>query len=247
MNNGTTSKGYGFNSDGFRYGVAFVIGSLVLLLTVAFACVRLRMAGIPPSHPTRDEDSAEQGFDHIDTSFESYPKLLYSQVEKGSTSTSIPSSSCSICLGDYKEGDILSSEESVLLLVSFIILTLIVTLAAYLCSTDIPRTTPSVPAAVTHSNHTTITVEAPEPCIDQSVCNFPNLQFSKTKLCGSTSSSSSSCSICLMDYKDRDSLRVLPACGHFFHVKCVDPWLRINMTCPVCRTPITLSDVTKTF
>lgn len=140
-----------------------------------------------------------------------------------------------------------SSEESVLLLVSFIILTLIVTLAAYLCSTDIPRTTPSVPAAVTHSNHTTITVEAPEPCIDQSVCNFPNLQFSKTKLCGSTSSSSSSCSICLMDYKDRDSLRVLPACGHFFHVKCVDPWLRINMTCPVCRTPITLSDVTKTF
>ncbi|XP_027936356.1 RING-H2 finger protein ATL70-like [Vigna unguiculata] len=135
-----------------------------------------------------------------------------------------------------------SSEESVLLLVSFIILTLIVTLAAYLCSTDIPRTAPSVPAAVTHSNHTTITVEAPEPCIDQSVCNFPSLQFSKAKLCGSTSSSSSSCSICLMDYKDRDSLRVLPACGHFFHVKCVDPWLRINMTCPVCRTTIALSD-----
>lgn len=140
-----------------------------------------------------------------------------------------------------------SSEESVLLLVSFIILTLIVTLAAYLCSTDIPRTAPSVPAAVTHSNHTTITVEAPEPCIDQSVCNFPSLQFSKAKLCGSTSSSSSSCSICLMDYKDRDSLRVLPACGHFFHVKCVDPWLRINMTCPVCRTTIALSDVSKTL
>ncbi|CAJ1976600.1 unnamed protein product [Sphenostylis stenocarpa] len=138
------------------------------------------------------------------------------------------------------------SEESVLLLVGFIILTLVVTLAAYLCSSDIPGTIPSVPVGVTHSDHTTITVDPPEPCIDQSVCSFPSLQFSKAKLCSSTSSSSSSCSICLMDYKDCDSLRVLPACGHFFHVKCVDPWLRINLTCPVCRTPITLSDVCKT-
>lgn len=135
-----------------------------------------------------------------------------------------------------------------LLLVSFIILTLGVTLAAYLCSTDIPRSIPSVPVGVTHSNHhTTITVEAPEPCIDQSVCTFPSLQFSKAKLCSSTSSSSSSCSICLMDYKECDFLRMLPACGHFFHDKCVDPWLRINLTCPVCRTPITLSEVSKTL
>ncbi|KAK7391549.1 hypothetical protein VNO78_19965 [Psophocarpus tetragonolobus] len=139
-----------------------------------------------------------------------------------------------------------SSEESVLLLVSFIVLTLIVTLAAYMCSSDVPRTTSSEPVVVTvtHSNHTTITVE---PRLDHtgSEHNHLTLQFSKDNLCTSTSSSSSSCSICLMDYKECDSLRLLPDCGHFFHVMCVDPWLRINLTCPVCRTPITLTDICK--
>ncbi|KAI3696838.1 hypothetical protein L6452_29418 [Arctium lappa] len=46
----------------------------------------------------------------------------------------------------------------------------------------------------------------------------------------------SCCSICLADYKGRDLLRQLPDCGHLFHVKCVDPWLRLNPTCPNCRT-----------
>ncbi|TKY45563.1 putative RING-H2 finger protein ATL71 [Spatholobus suberectus] len=138
-----------------------------------------------------------------------------------------------------------SSEESVLLLVSFIILTLIVTFAAYMCSSNVPRTIPSAPVSDTHSNHTTITVESTEPGLDESVRSYPSLQLSKDKLCSGTSSSSSSCSICLMDYKECDSLRVLPGCGHFFHVKCVDPWLRINLTCPVCRTPIALADICK--
>ncbi|XP_031505029.1 RING-H2 finger protein ATL70-like [Nymphaea colorata] len=46
----------------------------------------------------------------------------------------------------------------------------------------------------------------------------------------------SCCSICLMDYKDSDILRLLPDCGHLFHVKCVDPWLKLRPTCPMCRT-----------
>lgn len=44
------------------------------------------------------------------------------------------------------------------------------------------------------------------------------------------------CSICLADYKESDVLRRLLECGHLFHVRCVDPWLRRNPTCPVCRT-----------
>ncbi|KAG4397691.1 hypothetical protein GLYMA_10G195500v4 [Glycine max] len=113
------------------------------------ACVRLRMArgpnmlnilaGIPPSRHARsseEDNSAEQGLHHIDKSFERYPKLLYSQVEKGSSSSSVVSSSCSICLGDYKESD---------------------------------------------------------------------------------------------------TLRLLPHCDHLFHLACVDPWLRLHSTCPICR------------
>lgn len=30
-------------------------------------------------------------------------------------------------------------------------------------------------------------------------------------------------------------LRVLPYCGHNFHMACIDLWLEQNSTCPVCR------------
>uniref|UniRef100_A0A1I8JAW1 RING-type domain-containing protein n=2 Tax=Macrostomum lignano TaxID=282301 RepID=A0A1I8JAW1_9PLAT len=46
--------------------------------------------------------------------------------------------------------------------------------------------------------------------------------------------SSSSCVVCMCDFEPRQQLRSL-ACGHEFHVRCVDRWLRHNRTCPVCR------------
>jgi hypothetical protein len=30
-------------------------------------------------------------------------------------------------------------------------------------------------------------------------------------------------------------LRILPYCGHDFHMACIDLWLEQNSTCPVCR------------
>ncbi|XP_030451080.1 putative RING-H2 finger protein ATL71 [Syzygium oleosum] len=49
-------------------------------------------------------------------------------------------------------------------------------------------------------------------------------------------STRSSCSICLRNYKDSDVLRLLPECHHVFHRKCVDQWLQMHPTCPVCRS-----------
>ncbi|XP_058742071.1 RING-H2 finger protein ATL70-like [Vicia villosa] len=48
-------------------------------------------------------------------------------------------------------------------------------------------------------------------------------------------SSTSSCSICLGDYKESDMLRLLPNCGHLYHAACLDPWLRFHFNCPICR------------
>ncbi|PSR96105.1 E3 ubiquitin-protein like [Actinidia chinensis var. chinensis] len=42
------------------------------------------------------------------------------------------------------------------------------------------------------------------------------------------------CCICLAKYAENDELRELPCC-HFFHVECVDKWLKINASCPLCK------------
>lgn len=42
------------------------------------------------------------------------------------------------------------------------------------------------------------------------------------------------CCICLGKYIDGVELRELP-CTHHFHVECVDKWLKINASCPLCK------------
>ncbi|KAL5975187.1 hypothetical protein ACLOJK_031866 [Asimina triloba] len=45
------------------------------------------------------------------------------------------------------------------------------------------------------------------------------------------------CCICLARYADNDELRELP-CSHFFHMECVDKWLKINALCPLCKADV---------
>ncbi|XP_049399305.1 E3 ubiquitin-protein ligase At1g63170-like [Solanum stenotomum] len=47
----------------------------------------------------------------------------------------------------------------------------------------------------------------------------------------------SECSICLSTYDDGDELRELP-CGHLFHCPCIDKWLYMSATCPLCKRNI---------
>ena len=42
------------------------------------------------------------------------------------------------------------------------------------------------------------------------------------------------CVICMCDFEIKQVLRVLP-CNHEYHKKCLDRWLLMNRTCPVCR------------
>ncbi|KAI4892430.1 hypothetical protein NFI96_024114 [Prochilodus magdalenae] len=43
-----------------------------------------------------------------------------------------------------------------------------------------------------------------------------------------------SCAVCLEQYNNNQCLRVLP-CLHEFHRDCVDPWLLLQQTCPLCK------------
>ncbi|CAN1781645.1 RING-H2 finger protein ATL8 [Linum perenne] len=45
----------------------------------------------------------------------------------------------------------------------------------------------------------------------------------------------SDCAICLAEFAVGDEIRLLPQCGHGFHVNCIDTWLGSHSSCPSCR------------
>ncbi|GJN11011.1 hypothetical protein PR202_ga29169 [Eleusine coracana subsp. coracana] len=45
------------------------------------------------------------------------------------------------------------------------------------------------------------------------------------------------CAVCITELAVGETARVLPRCGHAFHVACVDTWLNSHFTCPLCRRP----------
>ncbi|XWS62298.1 hypothetical protein CRYUN_Cryun07bG0198400 [Craigia yunnanensis] len=50
------------------------------------------------------------------------------------------------------------------------------------------------------------------------------------------------CYICLVEYEEGDSMRILP-CNHEFHRTCIDKWLKeIHRVCPLCRGDICRPD-----
>ncbi|KAJ3671041.1 hypothetical protein LUZ60_008467 [Juncus effusus] len=60
--------------------------------------------------------------------------------------------------------------------------------------------------------------------------SYPKFPFS------SKNGGETTCSICLCEYRENEMLRMLPDCRHYFHLMCIDAWLRLNASCPVCRT-----------
>ncbi|PNS91789.1 hypothetical protein POPTR_019G130100v4 [Populus trichocarpa] len=48
------------------------------------------------------------------------------------------------------------------------------------------------------------------------------------------------CTICLGEFSEGEKVRVLPKCSHGFHVKCIDKWLLLHSSCPLCRQTLAL-------
>lgn len=64
------------------------------------------------------------------------------------------------------------------------------------------------------------------------IASFPTKKYSDAFF---SSSEDAQCTACLEEYHDDDILRILPYCGHSFHVTCIDTWLQQHSTCPICR------------
>ncbi|XVF39584.1 hypothetical protein PTKIN_Ptkin01aG0045500 [Pterospermum kingtungense] len=46
------------------------------------------------------------------------------------------------------------------------------------------------------------------------------------------------CSVCLNEFQEDETVRLLPKCNHAFHISCIDTWLRAHTNCPLCRAHI---------
>ncbi|XP_022146710.1 RING-H2 finger protein ATL74-like [Momordica charantia] len=57
-----------------------------------------------------------------------------------------------------------------------------------------------------------------------------------------SSSPTSVCAICLVDFLNGDEIRVLPNCTHRYHVTCIDKWLLCHSSCPTCRHQLKSKD-----
>lgn len=54
-----------------------------------------------------------------------------------------------------------------------------------------------------------------------------------------TTTMSTSCSICIDDFEEGETIRLLPRCGHAFHTDCILPWLTERQgCCPCCKAPV---------
>ncbi|KAJ4802101.1 RING-H2 finger protein-like protein [Rhynchospora pubera] len=48
------------------------------------------------------------------------------------------------------------------------------------------------------------------------------------------------CAVCISEFAHGEKVRVLPECGHRFHLDCIDMWFGSHSTCPLCRSDVNL-------
>jgi len=67
----------------------------------------------------------------------------------------------------------------------------------------------------------------------QCINNLPICKHDGTPLPGDQTS----CPVCLCEFAEGEELKSLP-CIHFYHKECIDTWLMVGHTCPLCKTLI---------
>lgn len=67
---------------------------------------------------------------------------------------------------------------------------------------------------------------------------FPTLVYSEVKGL-KIGKGTLECAVCLCEFEDDETLRLIPKCDHVFHPDCIDVWLASHTTCPVCRANLT--------
>ncbi|KAI8914723.1 hypothetical protein DFJ77DRAFT_463072 [Powellomyces hirtus] len=70
---------------------------------------------------------------------------------------------------------------------------------------------------------------APPPASTALIAALPEIKIAKSDLVHHAE-----CSVCQDEYTEGETVTALP-CKHLFHPPCIENWLKVNGTCPVCR------------
>ncbi|KAJ2705225.1 hypothetical protein FB645_002623 [Coemansia sp. IMI 203386] len=76
------------------------------------------------------------------------------------------------------------------------------------------------------------TAHAPPPASDEQIGKLPARVISDQEV-----AAHKECGICMEEYQNKEQVVELP-CAHFYHKECIDHWLKMNGTCPICRKRI---------
>lgn len=126
--------------------------------------------------------------------------------------------------------------------VSILVLISTIMLASYACvrvkGNSIGRSGSDDERNIYRSNHQFISADSMEPVTvvgldGQAIESYPKLVLGESRRLPKPNKGP--CSICLSDYQSKDTIRCLPDCCHCFHADCVDEWLKMSATCPMCR------------
>lgn len=72
---------------------------------------------------------------------------------------------------------------------------------------------------------------------EEVITTFPTMAYSEVKDL-KIGKGALECAVCLNEFEDDETLRLLPKCDHVFHPECIDLWLTSHVTCPVCRADL---------
>ncbi|WVZ06189.1 hypothetical protein V8G54_019535, partial [Vigna mungo] len=75
----------------------------------------------------------------------------------------------------------------------------------------------------------------------EAIQTCPTFHFSQMKELG-LGNGAEECAVCLLEFEDSDTVKMLPLCQHVFHQHCIDQWLPSRLTCPICRQKLISDD-----
>ncbi|KAI3938847.1 hypothetical protein MKW98_018304 [Papaver atlanticum] len=63
---------------------------------------------------------------------------------------------------------------------------------------------------------------------------------------GEAEAESIDCVVCLSEFEERETVKMIPYCRHVFHPECIDTWFSSHVSCPLCRSTKLFSPTSST-